>query len=445
MANSKKIFLFLVSAAAALALASCFTGYSGTGTLSISIGGAGNSRALLDIDAELASMEHEVTLRGPGGTITKTFRGAATATFELSAGQWDISVRAVGDTPPEYNRYSDWTSGEELFVLDIIFPPRTLRAMGWDTVDIKAGQSRNARIDMISAGEVSSYEQLRRIYDQIIERAAVREIFLVTGDIVLNGNNGDYGFFVGEDWDITLMADEAASIAVLGNMYNLFDVSYGTLTLGRPGMRGSLVIDAGGESFVPTVNVSSGELIMHDGVTLRNGGGGAVKLDGYYDSTENITYYGYFTMFGGDISGNGSTPAEVVGGGVQVGGFGIFDMYGGSIRNNTAVEGGGVYVEDGTFKMHGGTISGNDTPYNVLVGRGYGGGVCVQDGYFVKSGGTIYGIDEDSPLRNEAESGEGHAVYVGGDAVLYIPAKGRNKTAGPDIYLDTELTDGWDW
>ena len=66
---------------------------------------------------------------------------------------------------------------------------------------------------------------------------------------------------------------------------------------------------------------------------------------------------GTLTMESGAVSAN--TAAN--GGGVYIAGGGIFTMNDGDISGNKAVDagGGGVNVYDGTFDMHGGTISGN--------------------------------------------------------------------------------------
>jgi len=72
-------------------------------------------------------------------------------------------------------------------------------------------------------------------------------------------------------------------------------------------------------------------------------------------------------MYGGEISNN--TAGN--GGGVYVDGY--FSMLGGMIANNTAIyDGGGVYVSGGHFDLLGGKISGN-------VAFGNGGGVWVTD------------------------------------------------------------------
>ena len=103
-----------------------------------------------------------------------------------------------------------------------------------------------------------------------------------------------------------------------------------------------------------------------------------------YASTGIKLSSGTFTMYGGKITGNKNTNAGGAAG-VYVGGSSIFKMYGGSISGNT---GRGVYVNaalgvgTATFYMYGGYISGNNNP------ESYGGGVC-NKGIFEMRGGTI--------------------------------------------------------
>jgi TolB-like protein len=84
---------------------------------------------------------------------------------------------------------------------------------------------------------------------------------------------------------------------------------------------------------------------------------------------------------GATISGSSNDN----GGGVWVNG-GTFTMSGGTISGNTAIGGGGVYVNGGTFTMSDGTISGN-TAIGVYINSG---------GAFTKTGGTI-----DGPIQRE--------------------------------------------
>jgi hypothetical protein len=146
---------------------------------------------------------------------------------------------------------------------------------------------------------------------------------------------------------------------------------------------------------------SGGTMIMNTGTKIA-GNSTSSNGGGVYINS------GTFTMNGGEISGN------TVGGGYSGGGVdvpsGTFTMNGGEISGNTAIKyGGGVCVTGGTFTMTGGTISGN-TAYDV------GGGVCsIISGSFRMSGGVIYGGNAADDLRNTSSSG-GSALYKIGTA-----------------------------
>lgn len=117
---------------------------------------------------------------------------------------------------------------------------------------------------------------------------------------------------------------------------------------------------------------------------------------------------GTFNMYGGNITGNMAINYA------GVYNKGTFNLYGGKISDNKAVgnkstfnngEGGGVYNE-GTFKLSGGTISGNSAAQ--------GGGVysCESGTTFTMSGGVIGGTKENSV--NTAENYGGGVSNQGG-------------------------------
>jgi len=125
--------------------------------------------------------------------------------------------------------------------------------------------------------------------------------------------------------------------------------------------------------------------------------------------------------------------------------------------------GGGVYVQMGTFTMHGGEISGNTISGNTSGDDEFtfssGGGVFVYgwDGTFIKTNGTIYGYNSSDTTNNNVVkdnsgvvlSNRGHAVYVEEyDADYYnLTGKRRETTAGPTINLDSSkdgAQGGWE-
>ena len=81
---------------------------------------------------------------------------------------------------------------------------------------------------------------------------------------------------------------------------------------------------------------------------------------------------------GSITGGDGGKPrSDGYGGAVYVGASATFNMYGGAITQNTASNGGGVYVASGTFNMYGGSITENKTDE---VNGSDGGGVYVSIG-----------------------------------------------------------------
>ena len=125
---------------------------------------------------------------------------------------------------------------------------------------------------------------------------------------------------------------------------------------------------------------ASGKLIMNDGAEIRNCNAPIAAAGVYIEE-------GTFIMNGGKISGNTVDEHMSYGGGVYNAG-GTFTMNGGEINGNTAggnySYGGGVFTDGGTFTMNGGEISGNAATYN-------GGGVYSGGGVFTMNGGEING------------------------------------------------------
>ena len=124
-----------------------------------------------------------------------------------------------------------------------------------------------------------------------------------------------------------------------------------------------------------------------------------------------LVYGGNFTMHAGTLTNN----TALYGGGVYVmGDDSTFTMSGGEISSSTAQYGGGVYVmgDGSTFTMSGGKISGN-------TASAIGGGVYVKwdDNTFTMSGGEI--------SDNIANSIGGGGVYVEGDDSTFMMSGGK--------------------
>ncbi|MCL2128940.1 MAG: hypothetical protein FWH35_01120 [Treponema sp.] len=492
--KTRYILIFMVlTILTAIALSTCFTSYSGgTGTLVVNIG-SDYSRVAFE-PAEIKAFTHTITLTGPGETQTQELKGEGFVTFELIPGTWNIEVRAKGDRPEVYKDDGDYA--------DAKFPSTMLRAMGWDTVEVKSGQNSPKTIPMKTATEVINFNQLKTAID--LAEEVKEEIILISSDIYL-----EYGINIGADFNITFLADKAVTVAIdkenISPLTFMISLNNSKLTLGRKGMRGKLIID--GSGIISTIiQVYDGKLIMNDEVIIQKGPFGAVSVSGSGRSAQGI-----FTMNGGTISENLNNFGN--GGGVFVDENGIFTMNGGEINDNEARDGGGgVWVEDGgQFAMNGGTISGNTDNNNggggVHVADGgtfkmsegtisgnnasAGGGVCVDGGgifkmsagtisaneaticgggvfvgfndytlgygSFSKTGGTIYGNENgiDKNLMNIVTSGDnyspkayGHTVYLEGSydyssSIFTANRKILNSTAGPEINLDANAKIPW--
>ena len=165
--------------------------------------------------------------------------------------------------------------------------------------------------------------------------------------------------------------------------------------------------------------MTAGEIM---GNKADNGVGGGVGLNFY----ENfIVGFFSFTMEGGTIHDN----SALQGGGV--GGYGHIFIDDGIITLNTAVNGAGVYLEEGTLTMDGGSIHHNEA---TGTGADEGGG-----GVFLFSVGRLHMLDGEIH-NNEALNGNGGGVAVYGN--LETPAL---LMEGGEIYENTALNGGGAW
>jgi DNA-binding CsgD family transcriptional regulator len=158
-----------------------------------------------------------------------------------------------------------------------------------------------------------------------------------------------------------------------------------SLSLGKPGMAGSLIVDGGylmdikAHSPIIAVSGPDSKCIMYDGVILQNnynigeppGPSFYQNGSGVFIRTEDnlLEKQAEFIMKGGVIRGNINDIQTVLalGGGVYISGFGIFSMEGGIIVDNTArLAGGGFHTGSrGSFRKTGGIVYGANAP------RGY--------------------------------------------------------------------------
>ncbi len=123
---------------------------------------------------------------------------------------------------------------------------------------------------------------------------------------------------------------------------------------------------------------------------------------------------------------------------------GTFDMYGGSITENTARKGGGVFISSGEFNLHGGSISNNEVRHCAQDDKAQGGGVYMRGGTFNMSGGEIaYNTaSREGSIDWYNFSGDGGGIYMTVDSNCLFNISGgmiKNNNAGASgggIYLD---------
>ena len=162
------------------------------------------------------------------------------------------------------------------------------------------------------------------------------------------------------------------------------------------------------------VYVANGIFTMDGGTISENNASGTGASGGGVCISS-----GTFTMSGGAvISGNTATSS---GGGVFVSESGDFIMEGGTIGEtgggspNSAENGGGVYIFEGTFTMSGSAvISGNNASSSSSSSSSSGGGVYIHNGTFTMSGGAV--ISGNSASSSSSSSGGG--VYVSTDGIF---------------------------
>ena len=414
-------------------IGACFSPWRGeeNGSLSIVWGNTESSRnIILDLaDPELTG--YKVFLKGPDGIQQEyDFSGVPGASFSVAPGTWNVIVKGGTEYLSDY-------PGEE----DDEFE---LKILGMSKIEVKAGEKTTEIIDMYNAVEVWDWSFLNHMInnenfgicsDPLCDIPQHEVIIVLKSETSEDLSDGIYEVFnttinvynpviIVADNDITIkrLNDPDAGVLFDAQFFNLSGLS-SRLTLGLPGMNGRITIDG----YLEDINsepisteeaisvLADSTLVMNEGVSIiRN-----TKSYSAYGGGAVFVNQGTFNMNGGNISGN---KAYVNGGGIYITGLypyrGVFNMTGGTISGNEAIlsNGGGVRVDYGSFNMTGGTISGN-TAYG-------GGGVFItggeSDGKFRKTGNSvIYGSDATSDLKNTALlkqsdgiTSSGHAVYM---------------------------------
>jgi hypothetical protein len=159
---------------------------------------------------------------------------------------------------------------------------------------------------------------------------------------------------------------------------------FGDFTMQRGEIKNNKAEDGAGVRMLSGAFTLSGGTIT--GNTAADNGGGVY-----------ITMLGTFTMTGGTISGNTATKN---GGGVYLMPISqeeVTAIKGGTITNNKAENGGGVYVNGGEFRMSGGSFSGNTV-------TGNGGGIYITNGLV---GSGVFTLADGNITNNKAKNGGG--------------------------------------
>ena len=186
-------------------------------------------------------------------------------------------------------------------------------------------------------------------------------------------------------------------------------------------------------------NHKDAKVVMYGGKIINNKSA-LIGADTTQGGGVCVTGGGSFTMYNGEISGNGQADTTVLaskqagtmfGGGVYV--SGTFKMYGGKIADNVldvdisgktlAAYGGGVCARD-TFEMYGGEISGN------TVKKGYGGGV------YINNSGSSPCIKNATILRNKVEEQQGKLGEGGGGGGIYYYSYHHSTEAAIPLTLE---------
>ena len=217
-------------------------------------------------------------------------------------------------------------------------------------------------------------------------------------------------------------------VCVSGGTFNLYDG--GTISGNNATKGGGGVYVSGGTFNLYDGGTISGNTVTSDDTT---GGGGVYVSGGKFEmsggtisgNTADLTDGGVgvynnatFNMSGGTISGNKATNNKpsytTYGGGVGVYQTATFNMSGtASIKSNTANQGGGVYVNSGTFNMNDGTITGNTASGNT-ADQGNGGGVYVYSGTFTMNyKASVTGNTATNTKKEDTTYGGGVGVYGG--------------------------------
>ena len=275
MKNRIKIIILPLMIFSLIIFSACSSPSCGdTATISISFNNdSATDKAAVNID----QLRHVITLTGPTGTQTLSITGSGTAKASVVAGTWQIEVEAFlgSDLYAEGSTTANVKAGRNTNVtvfMNVVWTPPGGGGGG--------GGGRTTRDPWDFA--VSGWEEL---YGKVLEINAAgggTKVILLTQDLFVDITTPAPNGWILIDvpaTDITLMANSPITIkrappaagAGPGGGYvdQFFKVTNGKLTLGYPGMSGtlSLVGDTGGYTEIIEVSYG-GALVMNEGVKL---------------------------------------------------------------------------------------------------------------------------------------------------------------------------------
>jgi hypothetical protein len=260
-----------------------YAGNSSDAAIRIALPGAGDGRAALENKEDLS---YTLLFSGPDGrSEQRTARWGETVTLRAVPGRWTVTVTA-------------WDGNAK-------------KAVGEDSLEVRAGSDNSLPVKMAVYTEVSDFEELKSAVEDGTDDdfIVVKSGFSGAADDAIT-LSADKKVIIVAETDVTLSRDASLSTTLL-------NVVSGRLILGSPAYTGILTIDGNGPPVGgPLVLIgANASFTMNSGVltnsanTASNGGG--------------VTNNGVFTMNGGTIIGN---SAEGNGGGVY--NNGVFVMSG---------------------------------------------------------------------------------------------------------------------
>ena len=228
------------------------------------------------------------------------------------------------------------------------------------------------------------------------------------------------------NYGVTLTLDNGITLKGVNNNDNsLIKINNGTFTMNNSKISSNTNINQGGGVYINNgiftmngtseifdmnasdgggVYIYNGEFILNNGSVFNNkansifGGGVYIDFDGIFTMYDgkiynNEAYYGgggvalngIFIMNNGKIICNKSNYGGGIFNGIHED-TAIFEMNGGIISNNTAIDSGGGIVSYGSF-----ILNGNESKISNNIAGNNGGGILIHNGTFTMEGGELNG------------------------------------------------------